>query len=130
MKFIFASLILLAALSAYAAEYTAGTKCPTAVHAKPMKNLEYKAGVTVDGYGVAPADEVPPVLSADSFQEIALPLNIPVSDFIDADRINLNTEEADLNVGLISANAKTGEIAFNGQDITSPEPTLVNPDCW
>ena len=55
MKFPFALLIILTALSAYAADYTAGTKCPAKVNHQPMKNLEYEAGKNAKGYAVAPA---------------------------------------------------------------------------
>ncbi len=130
MKFIFAILVIFTALSAYAADYTAGTKCPTAVNHQPLENLRYEAGKSASGYGVAPADEMPNALTVDDFQQVGLAIDLPVSDFIAADRINLNTQEAHLNVGQITTNAKTGEVAFNGRDISSSEPTLANPDCW
>ncbi len=131
MKAIFiATFLLLTAFGAYAAEYTAGTKCPAKVNHEPMKNLEYEAGKSTSGYAVAPADEMPPALSADDFKQVNLPLNIPVSDFIDENNINLNTERMELNAGHVTIDAKNGTAAFNGRDITSTEPTLANPDCW
>jgi len=95
-----------------------------------MDNLEYKAGVTADGYGIAPADEMPPALSADDFQQIEMSLDIPVADYIAEDTINFNPEETELEVGRIIANAKTGGVVFNGRDISSADPALLNPDCW
>lgn len=130
MRLVFISLILLAALSAYAADYTAGTKCPAAVNHKPMDNVEYEAGKTASGYVVAPADEMPAPLSADDFSEVKMPLNIPVSEYVDEDKINLNTERMEIRPGEVSVNAKTGGVSFNGQDITNTEPTKANPDCW
>ncbi|MDG1287558.1 MAG: hypothetical protein P8P30_08355 [Rickettsiales bacterium] len=139
MRFIFTSLVIFAALSAYAADYTAGTKCPAKVHHKPMANLEYEAGKTASGYAVAPADEVPPALSADDFAQVKLPLDIPVESYLDKgrgevtdvnERINLNTDRMELRTGEVAVNAKTGGVSFNGRDISTVEPTLANPDCW
>ncbi|GEM_PF-4507827 len=139
MKVAFGILLLFVALSAYAADYTAGTKCPTKVNHEPLANLEYEAGKTASGYAVAPADEMPPVLTADDFQEVKLPLDIPVEQYLDNgrgevananERINLNTDRMELRTGEVAINAKTGGVAFNGRDISTAEPTLANPDCW
>lgn len=130
MKFIFATMVILTALSAYAAEYTAGTKCPTAVNVKPIDNLKYEPGITADGYGVAPADEIPPALSEEDFKQVYMALEIPVSDYVAKDTLNLNAEETELMVGTIATDAESGEVTFNERDITTTEPTLSNPDCW
>jgi len=126
---IFGFLILLMAISAYAADYTAGTKCPAKVNHEPMENLEYQAGVDASGYAVAPAEEMPPPLSADDFSEVKMPLNIPMGQYADTDKYNVNAERMELNAGEVSVDAKTGGVTFNGKDISTTEPTLADPDC-
>jgi hypothetical protein len=135
MPFVFVSLIFLTALSAYAADYTAGTKCPAKVNHEPMENLEYEAGVNASGYAVAPADELPAPISAEDFDKINLPLAMPVQDFVDNNQANAafpnyNIERMELNAGQVQIDTKKGKVSFNGRDISTAEPTVANPDCW
>jgi len=130
MKYVFGLLLTMWALSAYAADYTAGAECPTEVHYKPADNLNYQAGLTASGYGVAPADEAPAALSAEDFQQVSMALEIPVSEYIDSAAYTVNDKHLHLNAGQLVTNSKTGEISINGRDISSVESTSANPDCW
>ena len=138
MKIIFASLLIFAGLSAYAADYTAGTKCPTGIEHKPMDNVEYQAGKNASGYAVAPADIVPAPISADDLSNVKLPLNVPVADYIDKGRgsvaadkpFNVNGERLELQAGEVAIDAKSGDVTFNGRDISAIDPETIDPDCW
>ena len=130
MKNIFALLVVFASISANAADYTAGTGCPVAVNHQPLPNLEYKAGESASGYAVAPAEDVLPILTADDFAEVPLPLDIPVGEYLQQDRYNLQGEQMELRPGQVVINAKTGDALFNGKSILSAEPTIMDPDCW
>ncbi len=130
MRTVFSLIIILTALSAYAADYTAGTKCPVAVNAQPADDVAYQAGVDANGFAVAPADATPPALTADNVNQVALPLAIPLSDYADVSNGSFNSNAMELIPGQVDTNTQTGEVLFNQQPISSLEPTLTNPNCW
>lgn len=132
MHNVFIILLSFSALSAYAADYTTGVKCPTHVKHVPSADVSYQGGVSASGYGVAPAEEVPPALTVEDFQQVGMGLNIPVSNVAAqvGNYSNFDDSETQLNVAVVNTNAKTGEVTFNGRDITAIDAGYANPECW
>ena len=59
-----------------------------------------------------------------------MPIDAPVSDYVSSGQLSPNSEEFKPNAGQVAVNTQTGQVAYNGKEITSMEPTLSDPDCW
>lgn len=110
------SLLLIASIS-HAETYKIGGGCGELPAHIPDANV---AATTASSVNMNTSHALP-------LDNIAIPLEIPLSDYTNTAGINADLSETRIRPGDISVNTKTGTASFNGQDITA-QP-LIDPDC-
>jgi hypothetical protein len=120
--------------------------CPPSVTYQPAPDIAYQEGVDAKGNLVAPAEENPPLLTAEDFKRIPIPLNIPLRNYPaqkpdfakTAEELqqekhardaaaqqppatplyNADMSESFMQPSLLTVDTQTGSVQMNGAEIT------------
>ena len=84
----------------------------------PADDVAYRPGVDVRGNPVTPADASPYGLIATP-QQVAIDLSLPLRDV--ADRPPARLGGAEVQVGEVTVDLATNQLAYNGQPLSDPE---------
>lgn len=117
-------LLVSTALPLSAADYSVGVSgektkngCKTSIQHQPAADVAFQPGVDAQGYAVAPAEETPPTLPTDSFTDVQLPLEAPLSGYYQPSGQGAKLSDSPLTVGQVKVNAQTGEVLMNGASL-------------
>lgn len=106
-----------------------------------------------DDWADVPVNTTPSTLTAEDFQHIDIPLNLPLGAYMGGRRPGVAGSEKEafdtgknvdsgegkhgvdlseswIRPGFLSVDTKTGTTLFNGKDITTLDPVQLDPDCW
>jgi hypothetical protein len=122
---------LLATVSAATAADNAATiseaDCRYLVRHVPGDDVAYKPGVDVHGRKVAPAD-LEPERRLKVQNDVTVELNIPLEMFL-KEKTPKYLGAADVNVGTVLVDRRTGQITYNGQVVSGGESDAVVAHC-
>jgi hypothetical protein len=63
---------------------------------------------------------------ANDLRNVKIDLNIPVQNYVNADKINVDLSRSDIAIGQINVNTKSAATSFNGRNIN---PTQYSTGC-
>jgi len=92
----------------------------------PAADVAYRPGVDVRGKPVVPADASPQG-QVPTPQQVAIDVSLPLRTF--APRQPGRLGEAEVQVGQVTVDLATNQVAFNGQPLTDPERAQFAAAC-
>lgn len=116
IRFFIAPAILFAPFFAMASSYQVGGGC--GVYEQHVPNADIQAH-TATGVNIN-TTQVP-------LENIAIPLEIPLNNYINPAGVNADLSQTNLRPGEINVNTQTGTVSMNGHDITA-QP-IPRTDC-
>lgn len=114
MKLVFA-LICMAALPALAQYHAGSNDCDPYINHEAAGNVEANDGFDQHGSPVAAAD-MNPSRMAKQFENSNINLDIPVTNYVDPNKYNVDLSKSRVKAGTISV-MKDGSTALNGEQI-------------
>ncbi len=115
-----AIIIALVAFPVQAGVYTTKTRCKPLNHHAPRADVEAKTGYDHHGNALAPVDANAPPMDVEALKNPPIALNLPINEYIKADRYNVPMDRAEIQLGTIQNDQDKG-VTLNGSALSAQE---------